>query len=285
MRGIPRDGPGTCWSIGGGPAGLKAAAVAAERGHRVTLWEAERWVGGQVRLAERLPGRAEFGGAITNLEGEARAGRASGSRPACARTSRRCSAPGPRRRGRRDRARSPTGRRSSSSATRSVLDAWDVIRGNAPSPRATSSWPTGGATGWAWASRRCSRPRAAGHARLVRVPRGPAAPAVRAGHDDRRGAAGPRGPAPHPPAVRRRRVGGVPPGRADLGGGGRRAGVGARARPGHGPARRAAGGAPGGGGRRRVRGPRRGRRPHARGRSRRRSSRACASGWRSRDGC
>ena len=58
--------------IGGGPAGLKAAAVAAERGHRVTLVEGERWVGGQVRLAARLPGREEMGGAITNLEGEAR---------------------------------------------------------------------------------------------------------------------------------------------------------------------------------------------------------------------
>jgi 2,4-dienoyl-CoA reductase-like NADH-dependent reductase (Old Yellow Enzyme family) len=58
--------------VGGGPAGLKAAAVAAERGHEVTLVEAERWVGGQVRLAQRLPGRNEMGGAITNLEGEAR---------------------------------------------------------------------------------------------------------------------------------------------------------------------------------------------------------------------
>lgn len=58
--------------VGGGPAGLKAAAVAAERGHRVTLAEAERWVGGQVRLAQLLPGRAEFGGAITNLGAEAR---------------------------------------------------------------------------------------------------------------------------------------------------------------------------------------------------------------------
>ncbi|MEI7744183.1 MAG: NADH:flavin oxidoreductase, partial [Chloroflexota bacterium] len=58
--------------IGGGPAGLKAAAVAAERGHTVTLVEAERWVGGQVRLAQQLPGRSEIGGAITNLEGEAR---------------------------------------------------------------------------------------------------------------------------------------------------------------------------------------------------------------------
>ncbi|MFJ6562251.1 FAD-dependent oxidoreductase [Streptomyces sp. NPDC091412] len=58
--------------IGGGPAGLKAAAVAAERGHEVELHEAGRRVGGQVLLAQLLPGRAEFGGAVTNLEGEAR---------------------------------------------------------------------------------------------------------------------------------------------------------------------------------------------------------------------
>jgi NADPH-dependent 2,4-dienoyl-CoA reductase/sulfur reductase-like enzyme len=57
--------------VGGGPGGLKAAAVAAERGHRVTLYEANRRLGGQVLLAERLPGRAEFGGAITNLCREA----------------------------------------------------------------------------------------------------------------------------------------------------------------------------------------------------------------------
>jgi 2,4-dienoyl-CoA reductase-like NADH-dependent reductase (Old Yellow Enzyme family)/thioredoxin reductase len=56
--------------VGGGPAGLKAAAVAAERGHDVTLYEASGRVGGQVLLAERLPGRAEFGGAITNLSRE-----------------------------------------------------------------------------------------------------------------------------------------------------------------------------------------------------------------------
>ncbi|MDN5790107.1 MAG: FAD-dependent oxidoreductase [Micrococcales bacterium] len=56
--------------VGGGPAGLKAAAVAAERGHEVTLHEASRRVGGQVLLAEQLPGRAEFGGAVTNLVGE-----------------------------------------------------------------------------------------------------------------------------------------------------------------------------------------------------------------------
>jgi 2,4-dienoyl-CoA reductase-like NADH-dependent reductase (Old Yellow Enzyme family) len=57
--------------VGGGPGGLKAAAVAAERGHRVTLLEATRRLGGQILLAQELPGRAEFGGAIGNLAGEA----------------------------------------------------------------------------------------------------------------------------------------------------------------------------------------------------------------------
>lgn len=57
--------------VGGGPGGLKAATVAAQRGHDVTLYEADRRVGGQVLLAEQLPGRAEFGGAATNLIAEA----------------------------------------------------------------------------------------------------------------------------------------------------------------------------------------------------------------------
>ena len=57
--------------MGGGPGGLKAAAVAAERGHRVTLYEKERQLGGQALLAQLLPGRAEFGGIVTNLTREA----------------------------------------------------------------------------------------------------------------------------------------------------------------------------------------------------------------------
>jgi 2,4-dienoyl-CoA reductase-like NADH-dependent reductase (Old Yellow Enzyme family) len=56
--------------VGGGPAGMKAAVVAAERGHRATLYEAQRRLGGQALLAQLLPGRAEFGGLITNLERE-----------------------------------------------------------------------------------------------------------------------------------------------------------------------------------------------------------------------
>jgi 2,4-dienoyl-CoA reductase-like NADH-dependent reductase (Old Yellow Enzyme family)/thioredoxin reductase len=55
---------------GGGPAGMKAAAVAAARGHRVTLYERARQLGGQARLAQALPGREEFGGIITNLARE-----------------------------------------------------------------------------------------------------------------------------------------------------------------------------------------------------------------------
>ncbi len=53
--------------VGGGPAGMKAAAVAAERGHDVTLHEAGAQLGGQVLLAQLLPTRAEFGGIVTNL--------------------------------------------------------------------------------------------------------------------------------------------------------------------------------------------------------------------------
>jgi NADPH-dependent 2,4-dienoyl-CoA reductase/sulfur reductase-like enzyme len=68
---VPARTPRDVVVVGGGPGGLKAAAVAAERGHRVRLFEAARRVGGQVLLAQEVPGRAEFGGAVSNLLGEA----------------------------------------------------------------------------------------------------------------------------------------------------------------------------------------------------------------------
>ncbi len=46
--------------VGAGPAGLAAAVTAAERGHRVTLFEAADQIGGQFRLAQRVPGKEEF---------------------------------------------------------------------------------------------------------------------------------------------------------------------------------------------------------------------------------
>src|SRR5207244_9336026 len=46
--------------VGGGPAGLEAAWVAAARGHDVTLLERSDAPGGKIRLAQRLPGREEL---------------------------------------------------------------------------------------------------------------------------------------------------------------------------------------------------------------------------------
>jgi NADPH-dependent 2,4-dienoyl-CoA reductase/sulfur reductase-like enzyme len=46
--------------VGGGPAGLEAARVAAERGHTVTLLERSDALGGQFRLAGRQPSRGQI---------------------------------------------------------------------------------------------------------------------------------------------------------------------------------------------------------------------------------
>jgi 2,4-dienoyl-CoA reductase (NADPH2) len=46
--------------VGAGPAGLAAAVSAAERGFAVTLFERSDAIGGQFRLAMRVPGKADF---------------------------------------------------------------------------------------------------------------------------------------------------------------------------------------------------------------------------------
>ncbi|QBG98975.1 NADPH-dependent 2,4-dienoyl-CoA reductase [Xanthomonas oryzae] len=46
--------------VGAGPAGLACATVAAERGHRVTLFDASDAIGGQFNVAKRIPGKEEF---------------------------------------------------------------------------------------------------------------------------------------------------------------------------------------------------------------------------------
>jgi 2,4-dienoyl-CoA reductase (NADPH2) len=46
--------------VGGGPAGLSCAAVAAERGHDVVLYDKAAALGGQFNLAKVIPGKQEF---------------------------------------------------------------------------------------------------------------------------------------------------------------------------------------------------------------------------------
>jgi len=53
--------------VGGGPAGLKVAEIAAKRGHRVTLYEKGKELGGQVNIAARIPYREEIREVVRHL--------------------------------------------------------------------------------------------------------------------------------------------------------------------------------------------------------------------------
>lgn len=46
--------------VGAGPAGLAASTIAAQRGHEVTLFEADKETGGQFNMAKQIPGKEEF---------------------------------------------------------------------------------------------------------------------------------------------------------------------------------------------------------------------------------
>lgn len=50
--------------VGAGPAGLSAAVGAAQRGHHVTLYEADDRIGGQFDIARQIPGKEEFAESI-----------------------------------------------------------------------------------------------------------------------------------------------------------------------------------------------------------------------------
>ena len=57
---LPTKRRSTVAVVGGGPAGLSAATSYAERGFAVTLFEKDAELGGQFRLAMRIPGKEEF---------------------------------------------------------------------------------------------------------------------------------------------------------------------------------------------------------------------------------
>ncbi|KPK91189.1 MAG: hypothetical protein AMJ94_07685, partial [Deltaproteobacteria bacterium SM23_61] len=59
--------PRKVWVIGGGPGGMKAAEIAARRGHRVTLYEARDQLGGQFLLAAIPPNKQILRELVTYL--------------------------------------------------------------------------------------------------------------------------------------------------------------------------------------------------------------------------
>jgi 2,4-dienoyl-CoA reductase (NADPH2) len=60
IRIAPTTSPKRIAVVGAGPAGLAAATTLAERGHAVTLFEADDQIGGQFNLAKQIPGKEEF---------------------------------------------------------------------------------------------------------------------------------------------------------------------------------------------------------------------------------
>ena len=66
----PTDRPRTIAVVGAGPAGLMAALVADQRGHKVTLFEADCRIGGQLNMARIIPGKEEFHGLVDWFTGQ-----------------------------------------------------------------------------------------------------------------------------------------------------------------------------------------------------------------------
>lgn len=70
--GVPVDRPREVYVIGGGPAGMEVARVAAGRGHRVTLFERAHHLGGAVQVAALSPFRSTIGDITDYLSRELR---------------------------------------------------------------------------------------------------------------------------------------------------------------------------------------------------------------------
>jgi 2,4-dienoyl-CoA reductase (NADPH2) len=64
----PTDAPKRLAVVGAGPAGLAFAHVAADRGHRVTLYDGADRIGGQLLMARKIPGKGEFNETLRYFE-------------------------------------------------------------------------------------------------------------------------------------------------------------------------------------------------------------------------
>ncbi|MCG8311782.1 MAG: NADPH-dependent 2,4-dienoyl-CoA reductase, partial [Pseudomonadales bacterium] len=60
LRYLPTQNKKRVAVVGAGPAGMSASTVAAERGHDVTLFDADDKVGGQFNIAKQIPGKEDF---------------------------------------------------------------------------------------------------------------------------------------------------------------------------------------------------------------------------------
>ena len=56
--------------VGAGPAGLSAALALAMRGHKVSIFEKARQIGGQLNMAKQVPGKEEFWGLVDYYEAQ-----------------------------------------------------------------------------------------------------------------------------------------------------------------------------------------------------------------------
>ena len=65
---VPATHPLNIAIVGGGAAGMACAVTAAKRGHQVVLFEQASSLGGQMRLAARVPGKEEFLGLLAWFE-------------------------------------------------------------------------------------------------------------------------------------------------------------------------------------------------------------------------